>query len=222
MDKTRYYIIGIFIIIALSAVYISQMNCEVKEKIETDLNPRYEKVAENYTDRGNQTPIKIRGKLITGEEPIEINSGANWSLNVVFDSNTTEKKAEEIIFKYNIPKPLLIKRSFSYPEYYISGSMSDFESIKNHLDEDKYSNIQLAGKIKITGENFTAAVWGVYDDILPELRLSGIQLKETMVMQLIYGHETPQTESRNIMQQLDSDEKIINTNVGYLFGEERT
>ncbi|MFZ3059128.1 MAG: UPF0228 family protein [Candidatus Methanoperedens sp.] len=226
MDKTRYYIIGIFIIIALSVVYISQMNREVNKKIETDINLRYETMGENYTDRGNQTSIKkisikIQAKPITGEElekPIEINSGANWSVNVVFDSNTTEKETEEIISKYDIPKPRLIERGAPYPRYYVSASKSDFEDIKNRLAEEEY--VQLSKKIKITGENVTTVIWIISDQVLPGLRSSGIPLKETMVMQLIYGPETPQTESRNIMQQLDSDEKIINTNVGYLFGKE--
>lgn len=92
--------------------------------------------------------------------------------------------------------------------------------IKNRLDKEEY--VQLSKKIKITDDNVAAVIWVISDRVLPGLRSSGISLKETMVMQLIYGPETPQTESRNIMQQLDSDEKIINTNVGYLFGEERT
>ncbi|MCZ7401709.1 MAG: hypothetical protein O8C61_05760 [Candidatus Methanoperedens sp.] len=223
MDKTRYYVIGIFIIVLLSVVCIYQMNREVNGKIETNLNIGYEKVAENYTDRGNQTSIKIRGILFTGmeqEEPIEINSGANWSVNVVFDSNITDKDAEQIISKYDIPKPHFIQRGAPYPRYYVIAPKGDYEDIKNRLDKEEY--VQLSKKIKITDDNVAAVIWVISDRVLPGIRSSGISLKETMVMQLIYGPETPQTESRNIMQQLDSDEKIINTNVGYLFGEERT
>ncbi len=219
MDKIRYYIIGIFIIVVLSVIYVSHMNRDVKEKIETNLSYKCKKVIENYN---YTTPIKIRGKPITGiegEVPIMINSGSNWFVSVVFDSNTTEKEAEEIISKYDIPKPLFIKRG-GYPQYYVSSSKSDFEDIKNCLAEEEY--IQLSKKIKITGENVTAVIWGRTDKVLSGLRSSGILLKETMTMELIYGHETPQTESRKIMQQLDSDEKIINTNVGYLFGEEQS
>ena len=217
MNKTIYYIIGIFIIVTLSVVYISHMNRDVKEEIETNLSYRCEKMTENFTDEG-----KIRAKPITGiegEVPIEINSGANWFISVVFNSNTTEKEAEEIISKYDIPKPLFIKRG-GYPQYYVSASKIDFEDIKNCLAEEEY--VQLSNKIKITGENVTAVIWGRSDWVIPGLRSSGILLNETMTMDLIYGHETPQTESRKIMQQLDSDEKIINTNVGYLFGEERS
>lgn len=32
-----------------------------------------------------------------------------------------------------------------------------------------------------------------------------------MVMELVYGPETPQTESKNIMELLDGDDKIIGT-----------
>lgn len=227
MDKSKYYIIGIILIVAFSIVYISQMNREVTEKIKGNISLEYKNITGSYkdgdnqtstnnTDGGNKTPIKklsikIRGKIFAGGEPITKNSDSHWYVNVVFDSNTTEKMAEEIISKYDIPKPHYIKRGFSYPKYYINTSMSDFESIKNRLEEEEYSNLRLAKKIKITGENFTAAVWGVYDEILPGLRSSGIPLKETMVMDLVYGPETPQTESKNIMELLDSDEKIIGT-----------
>lgn len=225
MDKTGYYIIGIFIIVALSVVYVSHMNREVKEEIEIDSILR-ETATENYTDGGNQTPIKkipinIRGKPWSGKEqeyPIEINSHSNWSFNVVFDSNITEKEAEEIISKYDIPKPRFIERGAPYPRYYVSASKSNFEDIKTRLAEEE--DVQLSNKIKIIGENVTAALWIISDQVLPYLKSSGIPLKETMVMQLIYGPETPQTESRDIMRKLDSDEKIINTNVGYLFGKE--
>lgn len=193
---------------------------------DSDTNLSYEMATENYTDGGNQTPIKkipikIRGKPWSGkeqEDPIEINSLANWSFNIVFDSNITEKDAEEIISKYGIPKPRIIERGPPYPRYYISASKSNFEDIKTQLAEEEY--VQLSNKIKRTGENVTAVIWVISDQVLPGLRSSDVQLKETMVMQLIYGPETPQTESRNMMRLLDSDEKIINTNVGYLFGKE--
>jgi hypothetical protein len=217
MNKRIYYITGIFIIVILSVVYIAHMNRDVKEEIETNLSCICEKMIENFTGEG-----KIRAKPITGiegEVPITINSGSNWFVGVVFDSNTTEKEAEEIISKYDIPKPLSIKRG-GYPQYYVSASRSDFEVLKNCLVKEEY--VQLSNKIKITGENVTAVIWGRSDWILPGLRSSGILLKETMTMDLIYGHETPQTESGKIMQQLDSDGKIINTNVGYLFGEKRS
>ena len=212
MNKTIYYIIGIVIIVTLSVAYISHINRDVKEKIETNLSYRCKKVIENYT-----TSIKIRAKPITGiegEVPIAINSKSNWFVSVVFDSNTTEKEAEEIISKYDIPKPLFIQRG-GYPHYYVSASKSDFEVIKNCLAEEEY--IQLSRKIKITSENITAVIWGENDWVPSVLRPTGILLKETMTIELIYGHETPQTDSRKIMQQLDSDEKIINTNVGYLY-----
>lgn len=228
MDKSKYYITGIFLIVVLSIVYIPQMNNEANEKIETNPNISYEKVAVNYTDRGNQTPIekktrlnqtkiKLLGKIHTGEEPIMTNSDAYWYVNVIFDNNTTGKMAEEIISKYNIPKPREIKRSISDPRYYLIASMSDLESIKNRLEEEEYSNPQLAKKLKIKGENFTAAVWGVHDEIPPGLRSSGIQLRETMVMELFYGPETPQTESKNIMELLDGDDKIISTTADIYF-----
>lgn len=230
MDKSKYYIIGIFLIVVLSIVYILQMSNKANEKIETDLNISYEKVAMNYTDRSNQTPIekkirlnqtkiKLLGKIHTGEEPIMTNSDANWYVNVIFDNNTTEKMAEEIISKYYvlIPEPREIKRSLSDPRYYLIASMSDLESIKNRLEEEEYSNPQLAKKPKIKGENFTAAVWGVYNEIPPGLRSSGIQFRETMVMELVYGPETPQTESKNIMELLDGDDKIIGTTTNIYF-----
>lgn len=233
MDKKGYYIIGIFIITALSLVYLSDINHKVMEKIEGDISLSPGKMTENYTDQENQTHInnidigkknpitksyiKIRGKIFTGEYPITKNSDAYWNVNVIFDSNITEKEAKEIISGYEIPKPRSVERSFSYPEYYISAPKSDFESIKNRLEGDEYSNIQLANKIKITGENFTAAIWGVNNEILPGLRSSGIQLRKTMVMILVYGPETPQTESKNIMEQLDRDENIIETTVGFFF-----
>ncbi|VVB91182.1 Uncharacterised protein [uncultured archaeon] len=221
MNKMKYYIIGIFIIVMLSVVYISHINREAKEKSETDLNFRYEKIIENYTDKGNQTPIKIRGRTVTGEEPIEINSSGNWFVRVVFDSQTTEKKAKERISRYNIPKPRSIKSVFSYPQYYVSVSKGDFEVIKNRLAEEE--SVRLSEKLKITGGNFTAGIWVMSDNnVLFRLKSSDIPFKKTMAVELLYGPETPQTESKHIMQQLDSDEKIINTNVGYLFGEERS
>jgi len=228
MNKTRYYV-GIFIIVVLSIVYVSQMNREINKKIESDTNLSYETGTESYTDRGNQTPIKNRtifnqthikllGKIFTGEEAITENSDSHWYVSVVFESNTTEKTAEETIAKYPIPKPRSINRAFSYPEYYISASRSDFESIKNRLEKDEYKNIQMGKKIKITGENFTTTVWGINDDILPEIISSGIQLRKTMVMELFYGPETPQIESKNIMELLDSDQRIISSIAGYYYG----
>lgn len=197
------------------------------EKIENDTKFSYEKGTENYIERGNQTPtrnrtinqtrIKIRGKIITGEEPITTNSRANWSFNVVFDSNITEKEAEEIISGYEIPIPRSMGKGISYPEYYISASISDFESIKNRLEENEYSKLQLSKKIKIIGDNFTTVVWGVNDNNLPVIISSGIQLRETMVVNLVYGPETPQTESKNLMELLDTDEKIIDTTVDFFY-----
>lgn len=215
MDKTKYCIIGIFIIVMLSTIYISQINRESNEKIEADQNFKYEKVVENTTERGNKTPINIRGKLFTGEEPIKSNSDAYWYVHVIFDSNTTEKMAEEIISKYNVPKPYSIKRDSSHPLYYISAPISDFESINNRLEEE---DVQLSKKIKVTGGNFTAVVWGISDEVLPRFGLIGIPLRETMSMELVYGPGTPQTESKNIMEQFDRDEKIINTNADIFYG----
>lgn len=227
MNKTRYYV-GIFIIVVLSIVYVSQMNREINKKIESDTNLSYETGTESYTDRGNQTPIKnktifnqthkLLGKLFTGEEPLTINSDSHWYVSVVFESNTTEETAKEIIAKYPIPKPRSINRADSYPEYYISASRSDFTNIKNRLEKDEYTNIQMGTKIKITGENFTTTVWGINDNNLPEIISSGIQLRKTMVMELFYGPETPQTESKNIMELLDSDQRIISSIAGGYYG----
>lgn len=216
----------------LSIVYIYQMNYKATEEIGNNISIEYRNITESYevgdnyilinnTDGEEKTPIKLRGKIFTGEYPITKNSDDYWYVSAVFDSNTTEELAEEIIYKYDISKPLYIRRAaFSYPEYYMIVSMRDFESIKNQLEEDNYSNIQLAKKIKITGENITAAVWGVNEDILPRLKSSGVQLKETMVIDLVYGPETPQIESKNIMEQLDRNEKVIDTTVDFFYGME--
>ncbi len=217
MNKVIYYILGIFIIVMLSVIYISHISRDVNEKIETNLSYRCKIGIENYTDRANQFPVKIRGKPIIGiegEMPVVINSAGNWYVSVVFESNTTEKEAKEIISKYDIPKPLFINRG-GYPDYYVSVSKSDFEEIKKCLAEEEY--IKLSNKVKITDENITAVIWGRSDWVLPGFTSSGILLKETMTMELIYGNETPKTESIKIMHQLDGDEKIINTNIGYLY-----
>jgi|GEM_PF-4760315 len=193
------------------------MNNEANKKIETDLNSSFENVAVNYADKENRTPvtskinIKILGNISFGEEPIMENSNSYWHVCVIFDSNITEKMAEELIIKYNIPKPRSMNRTFLIPEYYISVSKSEFESVKKTLNEEEFSTLRMAKRIKITNNNVTSAVWGTYDEMLPILGSRGIQLRKTMVMALEYGPETPQTESKNIMDMLFKDEKVIDT-----------
>ena len=154
----------------------------------------------------------------TNHEGREIRELENptWLIRVVFDNSTTEKEAEAIIFSHDIPNPHYTKSLRPYYNYYISVSKTDFESITNRLEKEKY--VRLSEKTKIIGGNITIgiSIKSHEEETVQRLKSSELPLKRTITMGIFYGPETPQKESEKIMERLDNDERIISTPIDYL------